>query len=133
MSIIGSFTPAKDGGWTGRIRTLVMDAKVRLVPNDNRDNESAPAFRVLIGYSASAMPGKHDPVTKARGSIGASRSTIRVWPNLSAPRSSRPRMGPARNSSGTGDGRRQLTIAGNHRNDRGQGSIGRRRHPGGGE
>ena len=51
MSIIGSFTPAKDGGWTGRIRTLVMDAKVRLVPNDNRDNENAPAFRVLIGCS----------------------------------------------------------------------------------
>lgn len=51
MSVIGNFTPAKDGGWTGRIRTLVMDAKVRLVPNDNRDNESDPAFRVLIGYS----------------------------------------------------------------------------------
>jgi uncharacterized protein (DUF736 family) len=38
MSVIGDFTPAKGGGWTGRIRTLVMDAKVRLVPNDNRDN-----------------------------------------------------------------------------------------------
>jgi uncharacterized protein (DUF736 family) len=51
MSVIGNFTPAKDGGWTGNIRTLVMNAKVRLVPNDNRDNDNDPAFRVLIGYS----------------------------------------------------------------------------------
>ncbi len=51
MSVIGNFTPAKDGGWTGSIRTLTMNAKIRLVPNDNRDSENAPAFRVLIGYS----------------------------------------------------------------------------------
>lgn len=51
MSVIGNFTPAKDGGWIGNIRTLMMNAKVRLVPNDNRDNENAPAFRVLIGHA----------------------------------------------------------------------------------
>jgi uncharacterized protein (DUF736 family) len=51
MAAIGNFTPAKDGDWTGSIRTLVMNTKVRLVPNDNRDNENAPAFRILIGYS----------------------------------------------------------------------------------
>ncbi len=51
MALIGNFTPAKDGGWAGRIRTLVMDAKVRLVPNDNQDSENAPAFLVLIGHS----------------------------------------------------------------------------------
>jgi uncharacterized protein (DUF736 family) len=28
-----------------------MNAKVRLVPNDNRDNENAPAFRVFVGRS----------------------------------------------------------------------------------
>lgn len=49
MSSIGTFTPAKDGGWTGSIRTLTIDAKVRLVPNDNREHENAPAFRVLVG------------------------------------------------------------------------------------
>ncbi|CEF48488.1 unnamed protein product [uncultured bacterium] len=51
MFVIGTFTPAKDGGWSGSIRTLTIDAKVRLVPNDNRDNDKAPAFRVFVGQS----------------------------------------------------------------------------------
>jgi len=51
MSIIGTFTPAKDGGWIGSIRTLIINTKVRLVPNDNRDNDNAPAFRVMVGRS----------------------------------------------------------------------------------
>jgi uncharacterized protein (DUF736 family) len=46
---IGQFTLAKDGGWTGSIRTLTIDAKVRLVPNDDRNGDNAPAFRVLVG------------------------------------------------------------------------------------
>ena len=32
MSVIGTFTPAKDGGWTGSIHTLTINTKVRLVP-----------------------------------------------------------------------------------------------------
>jgi uncharacterized protein (DUF736 family) len=51
MSTIGTFTPASNGGWSGSIRTLTIDAKVRFVPNDNRENENAPAFRVLVGQS----------------------------------------------------------------------------------
>jgi uncharacterized protein (DUF736 family) len=51
MSVIGSFVPAKDGGWIGTIRTLTMHAKLRFVPNDNRENDSAPAFRVFVGSS----------------------------------------------------------------------------------
>jgi uncharacterized protein (DUF736 family) len=51
MSVIGTFTSAKDGGWTGSIRTLTINTKVRLVPNDNRDNENAPLFRVFAGKS----------------------------------------------------------------------------------
>jgi len=51
MSVIGTFTPAKDGGWTGAIHTLTINTKVRLVPNDNRDNENAPVFRVFVGQS----------------------------------------------------------------------------------
>lgn len=51
MAQIGAFTLAKDGGWTGSIRTLTIDAKVRLVPNDNRDNDNAPAFRIFVGQS----------------------------------------------------------------------------------
>ena len=49
--VIGTFTPAKDGGWNGSIQTLTMAAKVRFVPNDNRDNQRAPAFRVFVGKS----------------------------------------------------------------------------------
>ena len=51
MTVIGTLTPSKEGGWIGTIHTLTMHAKIRLVPNDNRDNENAPAFRVLVGKS----------------------------------------------------------------------------------
>jgi uncharacterized protein (DUF736 family) len=49
MSVIGTFTRANDGGWSGWIRTLSINVKVRLVPNDNRDNETAPAFLLFFG------------------------------------------------------------------------------------
>jgi uncharacterized protein (DUF736 family) len=51
MAVIGKFTPGTNGGWIGTIRTLTIDVKVRLVPNDNQDNERAPAFRVFAGGS----------------------------------------------------------------------------------
>lgn len=51
MSVIGTFTRTKDGGWSGTIRTLTIDVKARFVPNDNRDSERAPAFRVFAGRS----------------------------------------------------------------------------------
>ena len=51
MTVIGTFTPAKDGGWTGAIRTLSIDAKVRLVPNDDRTGASSPAFHVVLGLA----------------------------------------------------------------------------------
>jgi uncharacterized protein (DUF736 family) len=44
-------TLAKDGGWSGSIRTLTIDAKIRFVPNDNRAHDNAPAFRVMAGES----------------------------------------------------------------------------------
>lgn len=51
MAVIGTFTPAKDGGWVGTIKTLTIDAKVRLVPNDDRTSKNAPLFRVYVGNS----------------------------------------------------------------------------------
>ena len=51
MAVIGTFTPAKDGGWVGTIRTLTINAKVRLVPNDDRTSKKAPAYRVFVGTS----------------------------------------------------------------------------------
>lgn len=46
---IGSFILSKDGGWSGSVRTLTIDAKIRLVPNDDRSSDNAPAFRILAG------------------------------------------------------------------------------------
>jgi uncharacterized protein (DUF736 family) len=51
MAIIGKFTPTKDGGWEGTIRTLSFCTEVRFVPNDKQDDENAPAFRVFGGWS----------------------------------------------------------------------------------
>lgn len=51
MAVIGTFTPAKDGGWIGRIHTLTISSRVRFVPNDNRDSDRAPAFRIFAGAS----------------------------------------------------------------------------------
>lgn len=51
MAVIGTFVPTREGGWVGNIRTLLIDVKVRFVPNDNQANEAAPAFRVLAGES----------------------------------------------------------------------------------
>jgi uncharacterized protein (DUF736 family) len=51
ISTIGTFTPSKEGGWTGAIHTLTINTKVRLVPNDNREHENASAFRVFVGKS----------------------------------------------------------------------------------
>jgi uncharacterized protein (DUF736 family) len=45
MANIGTFTAEKDG-FTGTLRTLTLNVKVKLVPNDKGDNESAPDFRL---------------------------------------------------------------------------------------
>ena len=46
---IGNFTLSRDGGWIGFINTLTIHAKVRLVLNDDKTSDKAPAFRVLLG------------------------------------------------------------------------------------
>jgi|SRR5579883_3657101 len=51
MSVIGTFTPAKDGGWIGSIRTLTINTKLRFMPNDDRDGDKAPTFRIFAGRS----------------------------------------------------------------------------------
>jgi uncharacterized protein (DUF736 family) len=51
MSIIGTFVRTKEGGWAGSIRTLTIDVKARFVPNDKRDNEQAPTFRIFAGHA----------------------------------------------------------------------------------
>lgn len=46
---IGTFTLSNSGGWAGSIRILTIDAKIRLVLNDDRDGNNAPAFCFLVG------------------------------------------------------------------------------------
>src|SRR5574337_1764225 len=45
MATIGTFTADKDG-FTGTLRTLTLNIKAKLVPNDKGDNEKAPDFRL---------------------------------------------------------------------------------------
>ena len=48
MAQIGSFT-AKDGKYTGTIRTMTINVKAQLVPNKDKANQSAPDYRVYAG------------------------------------------------------------------------------------
>ena len=45
MANIGTFTAEKDG-FTGQLRTLTLNVKVKLVPNDKGDTENAPDFHL---------------------------------------------------------------------------------------
>jgi len=49
MSTIGNFT-ASGNGYTGTVRTLTLNVKVRLVPSD-KASENAPDYRIIGGSS----------------------------------------------------------------------------------
>jgi len=54
MANIGTFTAEKDG-FTGQLRTLTLNVKAKLVPNDKGENESAPDFRLqAVGHDFGA-------------------------------------------------------------------------------
>ena len=54
MATIGTFTADKDG-YTGTLRTLTLNVKAKLVPNDKGDKENAPDFRIQAsGYDVGA-------------------------------------------------------------------------------
>ena len=57
MANIGTFTAEKDG-YTGQLRTLTLNVKVKLVPNDKGDSESAPDFRLQAAATTSARRGR---------------------------------------------------------------------------
>ena len=48
MKVIGHFVPDTDG-YVGSIRTLTIQAKIRLVAIDNKTKEDGPDFRILFG------------------------------------------------------------------------------------
>lgn len=82
MAIIGTFTPTKDGGWTGSIHTLTINAKLRLLPSDSRDHPQAPAFRVFAGTT------RVGDAWEAHTSGAVSKNYLRVRlddPSLPAP------------------------------------------------
>ena len=56
MAQIGTFKRTKTG-ISGRIRTLVLDAKLILVPVDNSDAENAPDYRIHLGDDNGAEVG----------------------------------------------------------------------------
>lgn len=49
MPIAGTFSATADGGWEGWLRTLSINAKIRLVPNDDRSSERSPHFKAFVG------------------------------------------------------------------------------------
>ena len=48
MAQIGTFTRIEDGSFSGAIRTLRLNAKVRFVPTD-KDSDKAPDLRAYAG------------------------------------------------------------------------------------
>nr|WP_070959379.1 DUF736 domain-containing protein [Hyphomonas sp. Mor2] len=48
MAQIGTFT-AKDGKYTGTIRTMTINVKSQIVPNAKKARDDAPDFRVYAG------------------------------------------------------------------------------------
>lgn len=51
MPVIGAFSKTKVGGWEGKIRMLSATITARFVPNDNRDTDASPHFRLLSDCS----------------------------------------------------------------------------------
>ena len=59
MAQIGSFT-AKDGKYTGTIRTMTINVKAQLVPNTDKVSDSAPDFRLYAGCLLYTSPSPRD-------------------------------------------------------------------------
>jgi uncharacterized protein (DUF736 family) len=53
MSLIGHFSRTKSG-YTGRVRTLSIDAELVLVPAEHSDAENAPDYRIHLGSDVDA-------------------------------------------------------------------------------
>ncbi|HEY8602750.1 DUF736 domain-containing protein [Tsuneonella suprasediminis] len=49
MSVIDIFKHSKAGGWEGNLRTLGINERLRLVPNDDRSSGNPPDSLVMFG------------------------------------------------------------------------------------
>jgi len=48
MPVIGTFSADKDG-YSGSIRTLMLNARVKILANDRKETDGAPDFRISLG------------------------------------------------------------------------------------
>ena len=48
MPVIGTFSAVKDG-YAGSIRTLMLNGRVRIVPNERKTGPDAPDIRISLG------------------------------------------------------------------------------------
>jgi len=48
--VIGKFIRTSEG-WSGTIQTVTSQTKARFVPNDKRESDRAPDFRVVSNHS----------------------------------------------------------------------------------
>lgn len=51
MSTIARFTAMRNGGYQGTIRTLLINGKVRIVPNDDKTGDNPPDYWFFIGQN----------------------------------------------------------------------------------
>ena len=48
MPVIGTFSAVKDG-YAGSIRTLMLNGRIPIVPNERKTGADAPDFRISLG------------------------------------------------------------------------------------
>ena len=83
MAIIGTFSAVKDG-YAGTIRTLSINARVKLLANDRKGNEGAPDFRQRDVFPVRLTPQSADqlPLWEIPLSMGFSRTPFGLWARL---------------------------------------------------
>ncbi len=58
MPVIGTFAATRDG-YAGRIRTLTMNSRVRIIANDRKAKDGAPDFRVIASDTEIGAAWRH--------------------------------------------------------------------------
>jgi len=88
MSMIARFTASRDG-YHDTIRTLTINAKARIIPNDDKTGDNPPDYRFSSGRRRSACPGRPNPAARSPRPISAWCWMTRSSPSPSAPPCSR--------------------------------------------
>ena len=90
MATIGTFTQTKDG-FTGTIRTLALNVKAKIVPDEHKANEAAPDYRVFSGTVELGAGWSAPPRTASNVNTSLSSSMTRAFLPRSTPIWCRPR------------------------------------------